>query len=300
MTTAIHWFRRDLRLTDNTALNAALAAHDVVIPVYIVSEWRGEHGWTGAARQEFLCGCLASLAKNLEAKGGRLIIRQGSAEVVLKELARETGAEAIYFNRDPDPFGREMETRVARMGIPTHASQDIALHERTEVMTATGTAYRVFTPYARAWAKLEKVAPGRSVGQISTPPTVPTQPLPTLETWVLPRAAKVVEAGEAAARKRLSRFLDGPVFRYAERRDLPVGEGTSRLSQDLRFGTLSIREVYARVMEAGKSRSGADQRGVDVFVNELMWREFYMQVLWHWPEVLEVEFREEYRGMPWV
>ena len=300
MTTAIHWFRRDLRLTDNTALNAALAAHDVVIPVYIVSEWRGEHGWTGAARQEFLCGCLASLAKNLEAKGGRLIIRQGSAEVVLKELARETGAEAIYFNRDPDPFGREMETRVARMGIPTHASQDIALHERTEVMTATGTAYRVFTPYARAWAKLEKVAPGRSVGRISTPATVPTQPLPTLETWVLPRAAKVVEAGEAAARKRLSRFLDGPVFRYAERRDLPVGEGTSRLSQDLRFGTLSIREVYARVMEAGKSRSGADQRGVDVFVNELMWREFYMQVLWHWPEVLEVEFREEYRGMPWV
>src|SRR4051812_36634712 len=104
MSLAIHWFRRDLRLSDNTALNAALA-NDQVVPVYILSQWKANHGWTGPARQEFLCGSLATLAANLAAKGGRLIIRQGEADQVLEQLARETGATSIHFNRDPDPFG---------------------------------------------------------------------------------------------------------------------------------------------------------------------------------------------------
>ena len=299
MSTAILWFRRDLRLMDNTALNAAVAAHDAVVPVYIASEWQGAHRWTGAPRQEFLCGSLASLSKNLEAKGGRLIIRQGSAEVVLRELARETGAEAIYFNRDPDPFGREMEAKIARLGIAVQALADVAMHERHEVMTATGTAYRVFTPYARAWSKLPKAAPRRALAKIATPPTVPSLPLPTLATWGLTAGAKIIEPGEAAARRRLARFLDGPIFHYAERRDLPDGENTSRLSQDLRFGTLSIREIYARCVEASEKASPGDRRGVQTFINELIWREFYMQVLWHWPEVLEVEFQEDYRGLGW-
>src|SRR5262245_58576093 len=103
MSIAIHWFRRDLRLTDNTALNEPLAHPDHVIPVYIVSEWRTHHHWCGPARQEFLCGCLESLDKNLRSKGGRLIIRTGSADKVLAALIKESGAEAIYFNRDPDP-----------------------------------------------------------------------------------------------------------------------------------------------------------------------------------------------------
>ncbi len=300
MSTALHWFRRDLRLTDNTALNAALTAHDHVIPVYILSEWHGEHGWTGPARQEFLCGCLASLAKNLEAKGGRLIIREGRADSVLHDLARETGAEAIYFNRDPDPFGREMEANVGRTGIAIRGHADVTMHERDQVMTGAGTPFRIFTPYARAWSKLDKTAPGKTAARIATPPTVPSLPLPTLATWGLKPGAQIIESGESAARKRLARFLDGPVFRYAECRDLPALEaGTSRLSQDLRFGTLSIREIYARSVEAMEKAAPADRRGVQMFINELIWREFYMQVLWHWPEVLDVEFQEDYRGLGW-
>lgn len=299
MTPAIHWFRRDLRLTDNTALNAAVAAHDCVIPVYIVSEWKGEHRWAGAPRQEFLCGCLASLSRNLEAKGGRLIIRQGQADVVLRDLVRETGAGAIYFNRDPDPYGREMEAKVARIGVPVHALSDHAMHERDSVMTATGTAYRVFTPYARAWSKLDKTAPGRALAKISTPPTVPSLPLPTLAMWGLTPTAKIVEPGEAAARTRLGSFLEGGIEQYADRRDLPDGDTTSRLSQDLRHGTLSIRDIYARCVEASEKAGPAGRRGVQIFINELIWREFYMQVLWHWPEVLDLEFQEEYRGLEW-
>ncbi len=299
MSTAIHWFRRDLRLTDNTALNAALAAHDHVVPVYILSQWCTEHRWTGPSRQEFLCGCLAALSKNIEAKGGRLIVRQGSAEKVLGDLVRETGAEAIYFNRDPDPFGRAVEAKVERLNVAVHSHQDIALHERDEILTAGGTPYRIFTPYARAWSKLDKRAPGRTVAKISTPPKVESLDLPTTAIWGLANTAQIIEPGEAAARKRLGRFLEGNVFAYAERRDIPAAETTSRLSQDLRHGTLSIREVFRRCLDSSADSSGADRRGVDVFINELIWREFYMQVLWHWPEVLDHEFNEAYRGLPW-
>ena len=299
MSIAIHWFRRDLRLTDNTALNAAVAAHDSVVPVYILSDWQGGHRWTGAPRQEYLCGCLASLAKNLEAKGGRLIIRRGRADAVLRELARETGAEAIYFNRDPDPFGREMEAKIARQAVAVHAFRDVALHEGNDVLTAGATPYRVFTPYARAWSKLEKPAPGKSIARIATPPTVMSLPLPTLATWGLVRGAEIIEPGEAPARKRLARFLHDSIVRYSEHRDLPGEDATSRLSQDLRFGTLSIREVHARCVEAGEKASPADRRRAQVFINELIWREFYMQVLWHWPEVLDVEFQKGWRDLPW-
>lgn len=300
MSTAIHWFRRDLRLSDNTALNAALAAHEEVIPVYILSSWRGTHHWTGPARQEFLCGCLASLSKNLEAKGGRLIIRQGPADQVLAALLLETGAEAIYCNRDPDPFGRAMEDKVARLGVPLRTFQDITLHERGQVLTGSGTPFRIFTPYARAWSKLPKPTPGRSVASISVRPGIATLPLPTLATWGLTSTARIPTPGEAAARKRLEAFLDGPILAYGDGRDLPAGDHTSRLGADLRHGTLSIREIHAKCLAVAAKAGAARRRGVEVFINELIWREFYQQVLWHWPGVLEAEFKEEYRSLPWV
>jgi deoxyribodipyrimidine photo-lyase len=299
MSTAIHWFRRDLRLTDNTALNAALAAHDHVVPVYIVSEWRHEHRWCGAPRQEFLCGCLASLAKNLEHKGGRLIVRRGRADLVLAQLARECRADAIYFNRDPDPHGRAMEAKVAALGLPVHAHKDIALHERDEVLTGSGAPFRVFTPYAKAWLKLDKAAPGPSVGRISTPTNLASEPLPTLATWGLARDAQIIEPGEAAARRRLGAFLDGPIFDYATRRDEPAAEKVSRLSQDLRHGTLSIREVYAKCQALAGRADAVQRRSIGIYVNELIWREFYLQVLWHHPEVLAHEMQEQYRCLRW-
>ena len=302
MSTAIHWFRRDLRLTDNTALAAAVTAHEHVVPVYVVSEWTGAHHWCGAPRQEFLCGCLASLAKNLAAKGGRLIVRRGRAEEVLEKLVRETGADAIHFNRDPDPHGRATEERIARMaerlGVKVRGHKDVAIHERDEVLTGGGTPFRVFTPYAKAWLKLDQPGPARAIARLSTPPDLVSDPLPTLATWGLASDAQIVEPGEAAARQRLGRFLDGPAGDYAATRNVPFDGVSSRLSQDLRHGTLSVREVYARCA-ALAAREPLQRRSLDTFINELIWREFYMQVLWHRPEVLEHELQEHYRDLPW-
>lgn len=304
MTTAIHWFRRDLRLTDNTALNRAAAAHDQVVPIYIPSTWKGRHHWCGAARQAFLSGCLQELDRNLRAKDSRLIVRSGDPVEVLETLAKEVKADAIYFNRDPDPHGRRTEEAVARMaeriGLAAHACKDHALHERDELLTGNGSPYRVFTPYARAWAKLEKAAPGRSLKRLDIPRSLRSDDVPSLAHWGYSSAPQTLEPGEKAARRRLEAFLDGPILRYDKTRDLPAEPGTSRISQDLRHGCLSIREVYRRCDEVrGSAKSVAQKQSVTTFINELIWREFYFQVLWHCPEVLEHEFQPEYRHLRW-
>ncbi len=304
MSIAIQWFRRDLRLTDNTALNAALARHDQIVPVFILSDWSKAHRWCGAARQEFLCSSLESLHRNLETKGGRLVVRSGRADVVLEQLVRESGATAIYFNRDPDPFGRAMEGRVEKMGrrlgITVNHFKDIAIHERDEILTSAGRPFRVFTAYAKAWNKILPPPVGKTVSRVSVPESVKHQPLPTLYHWKLANAEKILSAGEAAAQKRLGRFLDGPIFQYAVKRNLPADAGTSRLSQDLRFGLLSIRKVLRDCHRASaESKGAASKKSVAAFINELIWREFYFQVLWHWPDVIEHEFQADRRKLPW-
>lgn len=303
MKTAIHWFRRDLRVSDNTALREATSRSESLVPVYICSTWSESHRWTGAPRQEFLCGCLASLQANLEAIGGRLIIRHGDAVEELLRLAKQSGAETIFFNRDPDPFGRTVETRLAeaaeQAGIALVGCQDIAIHERDSVLTGSGGPFRVFTPYSRAWQKLPKPGFHGKIKHLQSPTDLPSDPLPTLATWGLRADASIIEPGEKAARRRLQEFLQNGLTRYAERRNTPAGQTTSRLSQDLRFGLLSIREVYAKCREAAETLPAAERASANTYINELIWREFYFQILWHYPEVLEQEFNPTLRHLPW-
>jgi len=300
----IHWFRRDLRITDNTALHFAASAAVDVIPAYILSGWSVSHRWTGPNRQSFLSGCLGSLAGNLSAVGGRLILRQGDAVEELIALAKETQSTAIFTNRDPDPYGRAQEVRLARaaaeVGIEVRDFKDACLHERSEVLTGMGDSFRVFSPYSRAWAKLEHPPVLPRITSIRTPASIHSLELPTLGTWKLPPAAGgTIEAGEKAARKRLDDFMDDGLVAYSKQRDVPGIAGTSRLSQDLRFGLLSAREVFARVHEKSQEASPSGCISAAKYAAELVWREFYMQVLWHFPNVLEQEFNPKYRGMKW-
>ena len=302
----IHWFRRDLRLSDNTALHAALQTKQPVLPVYILSNWKTAHRWTGSARQQFLCNSLASLNDSLEKLHSRLLIRSGNPVEQLRKLCIETGATAIYTNRDPDPFGRSTEEQLAKLarelGIKFHVFKDHALHEQDEVLTATGTSFRVFTPYSRAWAKLQKLAPLGAVGSfLFYPQSLPSLPLPTLEHWNMSTfSGTLPEASEPAAHKRLSQFLESRIIQYANARDLPAEAGTSRISQDLRFGLISIRTIYKAVYERMQALPLAQRQSLQVFINELCWREFYFQTLWKCPEVLEQEFTPAFRSMPWL
>jgi deoxyribodipyrimidine photo-lyase len=303
MKTVIHWFRRDLRLTDNTALRAAAKDARQVVPAYIQSEWHGAHRWTGAHRQEFLCGCLRTLNENLKAIGSRLFVRRGEAVNELEKLLVATKAEAIYFNRDPDPFGRSVEERLARrgreLGIEVRGFKDVCIHEREEVLTGSGGPFRVFTPYSNAWLKLAKPEPAGRLRALVTPDLPANGKLPVLADWNLQPCGQIVVPGEQAAQERFARFLKRPIDRYSETRNHPSQDGTSRLSQDLRHGLLSIREVFARCMAKTAELPALERRSVHAFINELIWREFYMQVLWHFPKVLEEEFNPKFRGMRW-
>ncbi len=301
----IYWIRRDLRISDNVALSAA--AHDgrPVIPLYFASQWRGQHHWTGAKRQEFLCECLASLANNLAALGGRLIVRHGSASAGIRRLIKESGAQVLHFQKDPDPFGKQTEAEIARicreLGVECHGHDEVVLHHPDQVLTQSGQPYRVYTPYSRNWLELPKTAPIGKPKPFQTPPDLVSEDLPTLAHWRLkPSGATMLEAGEKAARKRLKQALDGIVQRYGEQRDIPSVRGTSRLSQDLRFGLLSIRTIHHAAVQARQSASPAGRQGIDKFIKELAWREFYFAILHHYPEVLDLEFNPDWRGLPWL
>jgi deoxyribodipyrimidine photo-lyase len=141
---------------------------------------------------------------------------------------------------------------------------------------------------------------GPTISRIDVPYLVRTEQLPTVENWNKTTIARILAGGEAAARLRLSRFLDRAIREYETKRNLPGDEGTSRLSQDLRFGLLSIREVLRDCLTvAAQSKSVGCKRSVAMFINELVWRDFYFQVLWHWPNVLEEEFQQDYRTLGW-
>ncbi len=302
---AIHWFRRDLRISDNPALLRAAGASDAVVPVYVTTTWKEAHAWTGPNRQSHLCRSLKSLARNLETVGGRLIVRNGEAVAELGKLVRETRATAVYFNLDPDPYGRSVEKQLhaacRTWGIECHGFHDHTLHGPHEVLTQSGDPYRVFTPYSRNWLSLPKAAPEGKPKSLNTPAGIQSEELPTLGHWRISGPAEgVLEGGERAALERLRTAIDHRISTYQKTRDVPAIERTSRLSQDLRFGLLSIRKVYAEAAKAlARTRSASSKESIETFIKELAWREFYMAILHHFPNVLEEEFNPVWRGLPW-
>jgi deoxyribodipyrimidine photo-lyase len=302
--TVIHWYRRDLRVADHLGLSAAARSGLPVIPVYICSEWKGSHAWTGANRQHFLCESLQSLAHNLEALGGRLIIRHGTAIAALRKLISESHAAELHYTLDPDPFGKSTETAVqqlcSELGVKCYGHADASLHQPGDVLTQSGSPYKVYTPYSRNWLGLPKASPIARPAALRTPTAISSLPLPTVAHWGLsvPTTA-LVAAGEKAARERLSAAISGKIQNYSEARDFPALSGTSRISQDLRYGLLSVRTVYAEALKAKTTASLVQQTGIDVFIKELAWREFYFAILHHFPNVLDEEFNADWRGLPW-
>jgi len=303
MKRVLHWFRRDLRITDNSALHHACSEAGEIIPVYILSTWKRNHRWTGPNRQEFLCGCLESLAKNLEHLGGRLILRSGSPAKELMKLAEETGAQSVYFNENYCPYDVEIERQLRQAangaGIQIRTFRDTMILAPNEVLNQSGKPFRVFTPYARAWHQHEKADPLPKVRKMKTLGQIRSEPIPSLDHWGLNPEAKILEPGEKAARNRLRTFLKEAIFEYPGQRNQPSLCGTSRLSQDLRFGTISPREVYVACQKAAMNCTAAERRGVNAFVNEIVWREFYFQILWHFPNVLNEDFKQQFSSVRW-
>lgn len=311
----LHWFRRDLRLTDNPDFNAAAReANGAVLPVTILSSWSHPHPWSGPARQEALCQSIAALHHQLERRGSRLVINTGPPLEVLERLviqSRQKGPDqitAIYTHRSPDPHGRALEAALERLakrlGIGLRISLDHTVFpsDHPDLFTSSGTPYRVYTAFAKAWLRLTPPPPDTTPTPLKSVPTqYYSEPPPTLSHWGIPARPDLLPAGEPAARRRLKQFFSDAIYRYGKERDLPAAEATSRFSVDLRWGTLSIREIIALTRKAmAQAPNAAARKSAFTFLNELIWREFYFAILWHWPEVLKHEFAPQYRKLPWL
>ncbi len=279
--TSIFWFRRDLRLADHPAL-AAAADRGPVVGLFIRDAELQSR--SGAARLAFLRATLADLDASM---GGHLVVRTGAPLDVLRAVIAETGAGAVYATDDYAPYGRRRDTEVGEAlgadGIEVHYLDSPYVVTPGTILSGSGTPYKVFTPFFKAWKKHGWPAPtgevdvawhsGLASESIGEPP----------ET-----AARLPPAGEAAAWERAEAFLADAVFRYDEARNDPGIEGTSRLSPYLKFGSIHPRQLLDRL---------GDTRDEDVFRSELCWRDFYAEVLFQRPDSARNAFVAKMAGM---
>lgn len=304
MTTVIHWFRRDLRLADNLSLHAARQTKALVVPVYIFDPAIFKQPDLGAPRVAFLLECVESLRKNIEAAGGRLIVRRGDAWEQLRQIGVATGARTLYFNRDGEPATRQRDLEIEKMalaaGWEVKTFQDDVIHDGTEVLKADGKPYVVFTPYAKVWQRLPKPQPVPAVRfSEAVPLKITSEPLPTLAALGFTLTAEISRGGEKAGRELLKEFVARRIDGYQSNRDFPAIDGTSRLSPHLAVGTISARTVWTAAESARQVAKPAARGEIETFQKEIIWREFYRQVLGHFPHAATGCFRRDYDAVKW-
>ncbi len=298
----MHWFRNDLRLADNHALADAARAREL-IALFVLDPRLLRANRRAIPRMRFLLDCLARLARDLERRGSRLVVRRGLPERALPELVRESGATHVFWNRDSTPFARVRDARVREALLQSGAQ----VRERADrlvfddVRKDDGSAYAVYGAYRRAWQRRLAAEPIRTRAAPRLPPTpksVASLELPAASDWQDADLAELPTGGEQAASRRLAAFLEMGVRDYAEKRDLPALDGTSRLSPYLRFGAISARRCVAQALALAQTEPAA-RAGVRKWIDELVWREFYATLLAAHPRVLREPFRQEYARFVW-
>jgi deoxyribodipyrimidine photo-lyase len=297
------WFRgKDLRLADHAPLTSALGSGEV-LPVFVIDPYffAPERARQIPHRMQFLIDSIAELAQNIERRGSRLLFAQGKSREVIPELVRRWHVERVVAQAWSWPVGRERDQRVRQslsVGFDTFEGE--TLLAPGSLRTSGGTPYDVYSPFARAFAQAARIE-----RPLPVPPSLPALPddvrgdargdakLPSLDQLGIPHNPALLRGGESAGQARLSAFLKGHLRPYHEQRDRLDQAGTSRLSCDLKFGTLSVRDVWTRV------RRGGDDQGRRVFENELVWREFAHSTLWDRPDLLQEPFQAKFEGFPW-
>jgi deoxyribodipyrimidine photo-lyase len=308
MANAIVWFRRDLRLADNPALQAALDAGHAPIPVYIHAPEEERPWQPGAASQAWLHHSLAALSADLSRLGSRLLIRRGRSLECLQRLIEEFEVEAVYWNRLYEPAAIARDTRVkqalAAQGLQVESFNAALLVEPWTVATLGGDPYRVFTPFWRnasqRVAGQEPIAPPRSLPAVPAPPQ--DQQLQSLR--LLPRMGwdagfwQGWQPGEAGAAELLEAFVDGAAHGYKEQRNFPDRTGTSKLSPHLHFGEISPRQVAAQIRREHNPPIAETDRAH--LLSELGWREFSHHLLFHFPHTPDSNLTEKFARFRWA
>lgn len=283
----IFWFRRDLRLFDNAGLTAALKSENTVIPIFIFDktildclEEKKD------ARVQFIHQELSKIKSDLQKKGSDIDIRYGKPLDIWNELIREYSIGEVYTNRDYEPYSRQRDTEVQKLlsahNISWNEFKDQVIFDRGEVLKDDGDPYVVFTPFGKKWME-----------------TLSEEDLKSFETEKFHKNFHSFKSKDLPSLKSLgfesfdfsypSRIADsGLISQYATNRDFPARNGTSHLSIHLRFGTVSIRVLTRKARELSP-----------VWLNELIWRNFYQIIIWHFPNRIENAFKPKYDNIPW-
>ena len=293
------WFRgKDLRVADHAPLRAAIEGGEVV-PLFVVDPYffAKERARELPHRMQFLLASLDALARNVAHLGSRLVLVAGKSVDEVPRLARELRVDRVVAHRWTEPFGRERDRRVAAaLTVPFELFEGETLAPPGTRRTGSGTPFAVFSAFAKAFARDVSidapVAAPRALPPLPPDVRVDEVPLPTLTSLDLTENPRVLAGGERAGRARLAAFVRDTAARYSSDRDRMDLPGTSRLSVDLKFGTLSIRTVWDAIR-------GVVEPARTSFANELLWREFSYHTLWDRPEVLREPFRPAFVGFPW-
>jgi deoxyribodipyrimidine photo-lyase len=301
----VFWFRRDLRLEDNAGLFHALRSGYLVMPVFILdTEILDKLEERTDRRVTFIVNALKELNRKIAAAGSSLRVYHGNPVETFRKITDDFEVKAVYANNDYEPYAILRDNRIASLlkskGIPFHTHKDQVIFEKQEVTKSDGTPYTVFTPYSRAWKKqltvkdtesflsenlagnfLKREDPGVS-GQGETDAGIVVKPPVIFPT---PEDIGFITASATSPVP----FIDHDIIRnYHFTRDYPSLEGTTRLGVHLRFGTVSIRSLVRTALELNET-----------WLNELIWREFFMSILWSFPHVTDSSFKRKYDAIAW-
>ena len=300
------WFRRDLRDFDNAALASALRREGPVFAAFVFDRAILDQLPRQDRRVEFIVDSVDELDRALRARGGGLLVRHAHAIDAIPALVDQLGVAAVHANRDHEPYalvrdnavGHELRTR----GVAFETFNDHLIHAPEKLLTRCGTPYTVFTPYRKAWlaaltpAHLQTKDAIRDDAALEAPPPCLDTGCPTLQALDFEktnlRDAGYVP-GMSGGNSALSSFRRR-IGRYRTTREHPAIEGTSRLSVHLRFGTVSVRTLAALAHARSLQPNG---EGASTWLSELAWREFFSQILWHFPHVVDRAFKPAYQGL---
>jgi deoxyribodipyrimidine photo-lyase len=292
---ALHIFRRDLRLDDNTALNAALASAKEVVTCFIFNNQQvAAHPYRSANGLAFMIESLEGLSTEIKNAGGKLLMLHGAHHEVVERLVKDLDIDSVFFNMDYTPFSRTRDAAIfdicKKLGVHCAHYSDALLVEPSEFGKDDGKPYTVYTPFFKKASKLAVAKPiKRSQGTLSDPHYKGPQATPR-DFWPTTSAAQRVSHGGRSNALAILETI-GSFTKYEDERNLPAVRGTTLLAPHNKFGTVSIREVYHAVA----STLGASH----TLIRELYWRDFFTHIAWHFPRVFGHAFHKQYDAIRW-
>jgi deoxyribodipyrimidine photo-lyase len=310
----LFWHRRDLRISDNVGLAAARQQSQKTIGVFCLDPNLLERDDVAPARVTYLIGSLEALRSSYAAAGSQLLILKDDPCKGIPKLASVLKAKQVVWNWDVEPYSQERDRAVQdtlkQAGIEFQNFWDQLLHAPEEIRTGSGTPYTVYSPFWKNWSSKPKAQPAPQLTDCTT--LIESEQaaarkagaidLPTAKDlgYVWPNTL-LLEPGEAPAQERLEAFADRFMQEYQEQRNFPANEdGTSHLSAALKFGTIGVRTVWAKTVEAmNQARSDEAQASIRTWRQEIAWREFYQHVLYFFPELAEGPYRKVFQDFPW-